>query len=428
MDDWHTIDNKKKHRKTDNIHALASSLNSSKGSIKIVQKAEFQNYKKIYGEVTFAMSELFDNINKMVNTSSQYLSSKQINHNQHNHNKWHSKDINDCEVDIQVNALFNKLSVSNIQAIMADIKAINISAYDEMVKITEIIYDKCVGNALLALLYVKVIKHIMMNYAWIVYDDHCKPVSFRKILVDKMEHDFNYIVDSIRSGAETTDTMKLHRKAFFTMIGSMFNECIFGDQLFRFIFASIEGAFIRTQNNEFMDYWLIMSLWANKVWKTTNPEYLNEKKLFIRNNNDLFNGKIKLLTKNLDDLKLDNSDDVVIENDETPQSAQHTDDPGQYKGYVIVDLIDSVTEHGDMSEWFEEMCEVEEKAPGIINKIISTLSTKVTDLKSVFGLLLFLKKKEEYTELVLDSVSAFSSITSCKAYVNNAKKLLKNRA
>jgi hypothetical protein len=425
MDDWHTIDTKKRQKKSINVHALATSINApSKNNIRVIAKADFQQYKKMYTEVSFAMSELFDNINKMVYTSSQYLSSKQINHNQHNHNKWHTKNLDDSEIDVQINAMFNKLSGANIQVIMSSLKTANITIYDEMMKVTEIIYDKCLSNAQLAPLYIKVIRHVMLNYAWIVYDDHCKPISFRKILVDMMEHDFNFIIDSIRSGIETTESTKIRRKAFFTTIGSMFNECIFGDQLLRFIFNSLENAFLKSGNDEYMDYWLILSQWANKIWKDANPEYLNEKKLFIRNNNKRFNTKIKLLTKNLDDLVLNNSDDVTIECE--TEDDEIVDGPGMFAGYTVINLIDSVCEHINNEEWFEEMLELEGKAPGIIDRIIETLSNKTTDLKSVFGLLLFLKKQPKYQNKVLECVAAFASITNCNAYANNAKKLLKN--
>lgn len=422
MDDWQTIDKKKLNKKVGSVHNVVTSGSLLKNSVKIVTKTDFQYYKKIYSEVSFALSELFDSINTMVHTSSQYQSSKQINHNQHNHNKWHTKAIEDCDIDVQINAIFNKISASNVQSVMGTLKDINISVYDEMLKVVDIIYNKCVNNGQLAPLYSKVIKYIMLNYSWVVYDDHCKPISFRKVLVDKMEHDFNFIVDSIRSNEETNEEMKIKRKAFFTMIGAFFNECIFGDQLFRFIFTSLENAFLKTHKNEYMDYWLILSLWANKVWKINNQEYLDEKTAFIRINNKLFNSKIKLLTSNLDDMNLATSDTVIIENS---TAKTLTDEPGMFKGYNIANVIDGVSEHGSMDEWFEELTELDEKAPGIIIKIINTLSTKTTDLKCVFSLLLYLKKQKEFTETVLESVAAFSSITSCKAYINNASKLLK---
>jgi len=425
MDDWHTIDTKKKVKNVSDVHIVAQQL---KGNIKIIPKMEFDNYKTQYIGVSFALSELFDSINAMVHTSSQYLSSRQINHNQHNHNIYHHNNIDDSDIDLQINSMFNKLSVSNVQIIMESLKSANIVVYNEMIKVVGAIYQKCIANEQLIPLYTKVIKHIIINYSWVVYDDHCKPITFRKILIDHIEYKFNEIIDDIRLNKESKDeNISLDRKAFFTMIGAFFDESIFGNQLFRFIFTSLENAFIQTKHFIYMDYWLILSIWANKVWIIENPEYLLEKIEFIKANDHLMNTKIRLLSENLNEVTSTYSKGIVTKEEDKLEKITPTqiNTLKMFGGYVIMDLVDNIDEYSSKEEWYIDLCEIEQKCNGIINKVITTLCTKITNLKSVFSILLFLKKQKEYEDLIIESIRAFSSITNCNAYINNAKKMLK---
>ena len=107
----------------------------------------FLQYKNMYTTVSFELSTKFDNINKMFSTSTQYLDSKErINHNQHNHNKWQTKKNSECDDIYMILGLFNKLTIQNFDKIVSEIKKYNIITYEEMTRVVESIYTKCVND------------------------------------------------------------------------------------------------------------------------------------------------------------------------------------------------------------------------------------------------------------------------------------------
>lgn len=425
MSDWTTIDIKKKKKAV----GTGNGVICGPGGIKQISKAEIMSVRHLYTEVTYKLSELFDNINEMVNTSSQYQHSKNINHNQHNHNVWHSKKATDYDIDIQVMALFNKATDTNVQDVIARIKVIVITNYSEMKNVVNRIYNKCLNDTNQVLLYIKIVKYIMLNCSWIVYDDRCKPISFRKILIDKLETDFNAIIDSVKSGEEVTEELRLHRTAFFNTIGALLNESIIGNQLYRFILDNLQKSFLREHNgkqynNEYMEYWLTLITWAKDIWTGDLREYIKERQQFVDENVQHFGKRVEVLATNLSSMSVSSSSSFIVEQEavEKPKK-ERVDTEDEYKGYNISMLIDSIEEYSSKDEWFDEIFNLTDTGTELVERIIYKLSHKTSNLKNVFGLLKFFKKKKEYKDYVTSCVNNFSANTTCVAYVNNAKKL-----
>ena len=412
MSAWQTQNNKKM------VSTAAANLSNHKRT-KIVTEKEFWLAKPKYMEVSQQLSDLFDNINKMVSTSSQRAASAQINHNQHNHNKWHIKKSDDVDEKTKILSCFNMLAITNYNEIFTTLRTLSIDTYDEMVEIVNDIYGRMIFNDNCIELCTKIIFATLINCSWIVYDQQFKPISFRKLFLEKLEFEFNTIIDHIRSNGEIVDQrIKNKRKALFMIICSFFKESIIGDQLFRFIFTSLESAFLETKYNELMDYWIIMMNVAIHEWTDHNLIYIDEKRNFLFENNKLFTQKTILLTESMGQIK--NKQFGTDNND-----LSELDNPNIYKGYDTELLILSTSEYGSISEWYQSIVELDNEAPGLIIKIIEQLSKKTTDLKNTFTILLYIGTHfTDFTNIIKINVSAFSDITTCEAYSNNAKKLL----
>lgn len=420
----HTIDLKKKKK------PKSKYVPSSNVGVKIIPKSEFLSARPLYTEVTYNISELFDKINDMTATSSQYLHSKKVNHNQHNHNVWHTKSVTDRPIDVQILILFNKLTDLNAQILLEEIKEISIYTYNDMKNVVTRIYNKCLTNTEHVSLYAKILRHIMMNYSWIVYDDQCKPVTFRKIFIDRLESDFTLSIDKMKEKQPFTMEMKNNRTAYFNLIGALFKESIIGNQLYRFIFNSIETSFVNTKNSEFIECWVILIKWCNDVWKDDLNEYFMEKEAFVVEHSESFDIKTKILTSDLRSLNCSstssfNTSEQGNQVPETKTSDEQVIQDDSYKGYDLMTLVDGTNEYGSLDEWYEVIFGLTDTGDEMIRLMIKEISKETSNLKKIFSLLKFFKKKPEYTEHVIKCVSEFKEKTTCVAYINNAKKLIK---
>lgn len=440
---------KKKKQSTDTRVPLMS-------NVKVITPDVIKQYKSTYTTVSFELSKKFDDINKMFSTSSQYLDSKErINHNQHNHNKWQNKKNSECDDVYMILGNFNKLTIKNYDVISAEIKKYNIITFDEMTNIVENIYNKCINDIQFVNVYVKLLKFIIMECKWIVYDNNSKPITFRKYFIDYLESNFSTIINEVKNDTEDDEDegdklakQKQIRKTYFVLICALFNESIIGNQLFRYIFTNVETAYLDTIQDEFMDRWLQMYDCASQYWTGTNEKYIIEKRQFISDNMEKFSVRIKILTErnatlasnntktpvpndtntntntntNVFDFSKVRSDSVTSQEDakkEKERKEEITNDDYDYEMLIL-----SYQEYGSVDEWYETIKEL--KGENTMNKLLTHLVNKTSDLKIIFKLMAYLMNvSKEYNDFISEHISNNIKTISIKSYVTNAKKLLK---
>jgi uncharacterized protein (UPF0210 family) len=113
---WQTPINKRISNSQSNVPV---SYTQTTKRVKTVSVSEFLASRDKYRDVSKQLSDLFDDINKMVRTSSQCAASAQINHNQHNHNKWHVKKADEQDDKTKILSCFSMLAQDNYNEIFA---------------------------------------------------------------------------------------------------------------------------------------------------------------------------------------------------------------------------------------------------------------------------------------------------------------------
>lgn len=405
-----------------------------------IEPEVFLQYKSMYTTVSFDLSKKFDHINKMFSTSTQYLDSKErINHNQHNHNKWQNKKSSECDDIYMILGNFNKLTIQNFDKIVLEIKKYNIITYEEMTRIVESIYTKCVNDIQFVNVYAKLIKVIAMECKWVVYDNNSKPITFRKYFINYLESNFSQIINDIKTYVEDDENDSLAkqmqiRKTYIELLCVLFNESVIGNQLFRYIFTNIESAYIESSQEEFMNRWLQMYESAEKVWNGSNKKYLDEKRQFITNHYDDFSVRIKILTENIklnDDTKESNetktneNTNVFVFNRSTKEKVEEKkEEITETDDYDYELLILSCQDYDNLDEWYEAICGLD--GINIINKLLSHLVKKVTDLKITFKILAYMMNvNNDYNKFIVEHITNNIDTVENKSYVANVKKLLK---
>jgi hypothetical protein len=316
--DWQVSTHKKK------IGKNSQSINTTNetSNVKIITDEVIQSFKSVYVNVSCKLSKKFDEINKMFSTSTQYLDSKEkINHNQHNHNKWQNKKDSEYEDVEMILGNFNKLSANTFDIIVNEIKKYNIITFADMTTVVKSIYAKCINDSQFVDINCQLIKKIIMEFKWIVYDDAEIPITFRKCFINYLENEFKKNMHDIcteleESDEEQEDFLSERRKTFFALLCALFSNCIIGNQLFRFIFNNVEAAYLKTSNDEYMDRWLMLYDCAKKYWVDSDIKYIQEKQKFITDNKDKFSIRISIMITKY--VTIDKVDDSNTNNFITP--------------------------------------------------------------------------------------------------------------
>ena len=108
------------------VNVLHSNVSTTlqKSNITRYIRDDIFKYKIINKEnqVTYELSLIFDKINDMFKTSTQYIESKKkINYNQSNHNKWELKKDEDNSIINIICSGFNKITKENYNQIFMEI-------------------------------------------------------------------------------------------------------------------------------------------------------------------------------------------------------------------------------------------------------------------------------------------------------------------
>ena len=418
---WQVSTNKKKHSKTPVSDVPMS-------NIKILTDEVILSYKSVYVTVSCALSKKFDDINKMFSTSTQYLDSKEkINHNQHNHNKWQTKKDSDYDDIEMILGNFNKLSINTFDLIAEEIKKYNIITFADMIAVVKGIYSKCISDKQFVQINCKLIKKIMMEFKWIVYDDANMPVTFRKCFVNFLEEKFksvmSEIIDDTDMDEKEENFLRERRKTYFSLLSALFSESIIGNQLFRFIFNNIENAFLNTLNDEYMDRWLLLYDCAKKYWIDSDFKYIQEKQQFITDNKDKFSIRISIM---IEKFVTDNGTMVIEDVEENNiYVVKESVAIAPKCDYDIEMLICSLEEYSSITQWWKYILEI--KNDYVIGEIINALTCRVNNVRQSFTIMAFLIKKDPiYEKLIVEKLKISMGKSKNKSFVNNAKKIIAN--
>lgn len=455
-DDWQVSTGKQK-RKKHNEHTVqnATPISFTKINENIIYK-----YKQYNLEVSCELSEYFDKINEMFKTSTQYLDSKKkINHNQHNHNKWQNKKLSDCDDMTKILGNFNKLTNENFDIIIKDLKDLEIVNYDDMKIIVENIFKKCVNDFQFIEIYSKLLKFILMECKWIVYNNS-KPISFRKYFIDYMETEFNALICEIHTPTTTSPEQnainKNIRKNTVVLICNLFNECIIGNQLFRYIFSNLETIYLETLIDDYMNYWIIMYDFAKKHWIGNDIKYINEKDKFIKDNLDKFSTRINIMTDYIHSKQKNNvksqekqKSNVFVFNNRKKNDTNHDvittdvkvaeDAPDaledniniEYTNEFVFDidiLTISMKDYETIDDWYLMIASLyPDKHDDFMPIFIEYLVNKMDDLKITFKIMKFLCDDDKYKEYVVKYINRNMTVNiyaNNKSYSTNSNKLL----
>jgi hypothetical protein len=358
-----------------NTSDLATSI--TKSIIKYT-KDQIYSYKQINKDqqVSYELSNIFDKINDMFKTSTQYLESKKkINYNQFNHNRWELKKDEDNGVINIVCSGLNKITKSNIDEILKEIELQEIVLYNDLDKLTEKIIQKCINEVDFVKIYIQVVKHIMIKCKWIVDDNNGIPVTFRRLFLNQLEMRFNNLINDVKNmkyDDNESELIVIHsktRKGLINLLTELYNNKIIGNQLIRYIFKNLENAYDEHKNDQYLEYWLILFKSVIENWLLHEKIYLNEQLQYIMTKMDkIISNKIKFMIQDqLDILKSKNFDftNLKQENEEinnqeeenkeylNNQKDELTDEKDSENTSVYDLLILSSIEYDTLDKWFE---------------------------------------------------------------------------
>jgi hypothetical protein len=308
------------------------------------------NKKKI---VSYELSSMFDKINDMFKTSTQYLESKKkINYNQNNHNRWELKKEEDNTIINIICINFNKITNDNFNEIVLDIAKQEIILYDDLDKLTDKIIQKCINENEFLNIYIKVIYFIITKCSWIVEDTENIPITFRRILLNQLEMHFNNLINDIKNmkyDKNETELIIIHnkvRKGLILFITELYKQKIIGNQLIRFIFKILENSYNETNIDQYIEFWLIIFNVVISIWKDTEKQYLDEQIEYILKIKEQLSKKLQFFIQ--DQIDILNNYNYTCDKKEDISKEEITN-----INYDI--LILSSTEYSSLDEWFKDL-------------------------------------------------------------------------
>jgi hypothetical protein len=418
--DWAISNRKKKNSKT------VTSKQITSYPYEFIYKYKNINQQE---QITYDLSSLFDKINEMFKTSTQYLESKKkINYNQYNHNKWEKRKDYENNVINNVYSAFNRVSNLNKQEILRELKELEIIVYTDLEKLIEKIINKCIIENQYIELYIEIIKFIITDCKWIVQDNNLIPITFRKIFLNQLETRFDNMLNDIinmKYNENETELIEIHRqnkKGLILMIGTLYKYKIIGNQLIRLIFTSLEISYEDTKENQYLEYWILLFNIIIEYWIKDEHVYLNEKINYIKNIQENLPFRINFLLQecftknNINNIQLDLSNNINIDINSNENKIEHNDiDEIEQNDIDYETLILSITEYNNITEWFNEIkTEIKNKDNFIIDVITCTINNKkmLENIKEIIKYLNYieyidsqiLREKIEYIKETYDLI------------------------
>lgn len=189
-------------------------------------------------ELTEGLLLIFEEINELFKTSSQYIDmKKRINLNV----KWKLKKKD--EVNIIMNAL-NRICKSNYEAIRTELANTTITVSDDLYKIANNMVTKMMCEVQFIEIYSQLIHDILLQGKWIV--DGNPPETFRKAFLKRMQELYGDIEND-----------KFDRN-FFKILYSLHSCKIVGTNLVRHVMDDLKRLYESTKNERYMEYFIIL--------------------------------------------------------------------------------------------------------------------------------------------------------------------------
>ena len=391
-----------------NTSDLATSI--TKSIIKYT-KDQIYSYKQINKDqqVSYELSNIFDKINDMFKTSTQYLESKKkINYNQFNHNRWELKKDEDNGVINIICSGLNKITKSNMDEILKEIESQEIVLYNDLDKLTEKIIQKCINEVDFVKIYIQVVKHIMVKCKWIVDDNNGIPVTFRRLFMNQLEMRFSNLINDVKNmkyDDNESELIVIHsktRKGVINLVTELYNNKIIGNQLIRYIFKNLENAYDENKNDQYLEYWLILFKSVLENWLVNEKIYLNEQLQYIMSKMDkIISNKIKFMIQDqLDILKSKNFDFTNLEKVKAEQNDEDDEDEEEVEVDSEKDeLLDENEKEGENEEVYDLLI-LSSIEYDTLDKWFETIDSSILPEKLLLDLLQITLSEKKYFDIV----------------------------
>jgi len=206
----------------------------------------------IYGlqskyELTDELLIVFEGINEMFKTSSQYIDmKKRINLNV----KWKLKKKEDItSLNIIFNAL-NRLCTTNFDTILEEIKGVEITTALELDKLSQSIIEKMLHEEQFIETYVALIYNLIVAGRWITSES-----TFRQVLMDKLHIIYELL---IKDKSDQNDRSK--ERGLFKIIAKMFKAHLISKMLISNLMDNQQLIYESTNNEKYMENFIILWL------------------------------------------------------------------------------------------------------------------------------------------------------------------------
>jgi len=445
--EWQTVPSYKKKSKTpvassQVVFDFTSGQQKSTGTKPISQTIKYTdeqiyNYKKLNKDqmVSYELSIVFDKINEMFRTSTQYLESKKkINYNQYNHNRWELKKEEDNSVINIICIGLNKITEQNYVEIIKEIESQDIVIYDDLEKLVEKIIHKCITEPQFIKIYMRVIKHIMTTCSWIVDDQNMVPITFRRIFLNQLEMRFSNLINDIKnmkyeeSESELVVIHNKQRKGLITLICELYLNKIIGNQLVRYIFRNFETAYDSSNLSQYVEYWLLLLQTVMNVWLESEKQYLDEQIQYIKSKT-ITELKLKFLLNDI----LSELDKKSYQPDETIEDKSNVDINEVSEQFTsnpeIEDYDLQILSHGEYDttdSWFTSLDKDIDWDKFLLDLLQITLSEK-NELDLVKKLITYMKDKSIYSnEQIRDKIQYIkdeNDFSEYKYYLKDLQEL-----
>jgi hypothetical protein len=139
-------------------------------------------------EVSLELSDLFDSINEMFKTSTQYLDNKKrVNYNQMNHNKWKLKRKEDIGAINAAYNGFNRLSNGNLDSVASELMGVQFVSGEELERLVARLLPKMMCEPQFMSLYAELVFRLGGRWVARAAPPSDGLVSFRQVLVNRLQ-------------------------------------------------------------------------------------------------------------------------------------------------------------------------------------------------------------------------------------------------
>jgi hypothetical protein len=208
-------------------------------------------------ELTDQLLLVFEGINELFKTSSQYMDmKKRINLNV----KWRLKKKEEMSV---VNLIFNamnRICSTNYMCVFNEIKNIVITSDSDLDKLVTLLITKMTQEEQFIKSYVHVMYELFKAGKWMTQGDD-GILTFRQAFMNKMQDIYNNM---------DTDKYNLNNRVYFQVIGKLYEQRIIGEVLMQTVMDDLQNKYTTQGTEQYIEYWI--ALWL--CYKDYKRDYI----------------------------------------------------------------------------------------------------------------------------------------------------------